>query len=180
MRIGFEPHLILGACNPRLAHSALSADRSIGLLLPWNVTLRAVGGEVEVSILDPERNVVSSRRANCEQEAARAVGPRSRLPLPVRDPGRPRVRSHLRSGVNAWGLESDLRSSRPGRPGPLCERLRSRLLLLLTERDQCAGDPSTGCRPRDPHASLAARSRFARPPSRSVPAPAHPRLSRQS
>lgn len=50
----FEPYLILGACNPRLAHQALSADRSIGLLLPCNVTLRAVADGVEVSILDPE------------------------------------------------------------------------------------------------------------------------------
>jgi uncharacterized protein (DUF302 family) len=50
----FEPYLILGACNARLAHQALSADRSIGLLLPCNVTLRAIGDAVEVSILDPE------------------------------------------------------------------------------------------------------------------------------
>ena len=50
----FEPYLILGACNPHLAHRALSADRSIGLLLPCNVTLRVVGDAVEVSILDPE------------------------------------------------------------------------------------------------------------------------------
>ena len=50
----FEPYLILGACNPHLAHQALSADRSIGLLLPCNVTLRVVGDVVEVSILDPE------------------------------------------------------------------------------------------------------------------------------
>ena len=50
----FEPYLILGACNPKLAHQALSADRSIGLLLPCNVVLRVSGEQVEVSILDPE------------------------------------------------------------------------------------------------------------------------------
>jgi len=50
----YEPYLILGACNPVLANRALTADRSIGLLLPCNVVLRQVGGEVEVSILDPE------------------------------------------------------------------------------------------------------------------------------
>ena len=50
----FEPYLILGACNPALAHKALSADRSIGLLLPCNVVLRVSGEHVEVSILDPE------------------------------------------------------------------------------------------------------------------------------
>jgi uncharacterized protein (DUF302 family) len=52
--VDFEPYLILGACNPDLAHQALSADRSIGLLLPCNVVLRASGEHVEVSILDPE------------------------------------------------------------------------------------------------------------------------------
>ena len=50
----YEPFLILGACNPSLANQALTADRSIGLLLPCNVTLRKVGPNVEVSILDPD------------------------------------------------------------------------------------------------------------------------------
>lgn len=50
----FEPYLILGACNPQLAHRALSVDRAIGLLLPCNVVLRSVTDGVEVSILDPE------------------------------------------------------------------------------------------------------------------------------
>ena len=49
-----ERYEILGACNPQLAHTALEADRSIGLLLPCNVVLRELDGTVEVSILDPE------------------------------------------------------------------------------------------------------------------------------
>ena len=52
--VDFEPYLILGACNPNLAHQALSADRSLGLLLPCNVVIRGSGEHVEVSILDPE------------------------------------------------------------------------------------------------------------------------------
>ena len=48
-----EPYIILGACNPQLAHQALDADRSIGLLLPCNVVLRQGNGDVRVSILDP-------------------------------------------------------------------------------------------------------------------------------
>ena len=52
--LDYEPFLILGVCNPQLANQALSADRSIGLLLPCTMTLRQVGTGVEVNILDPE------------------------------------------------------------------------------------------------------------------------------
>jgi uncharacterized protein (DUF302 family) len=53
--VNIERYEILGACNPQLAHQALTVNRSIGLLLPCNVVLREAGGEVEVSILDPEK-----------------------------------------------------------------------------------------------------------------------------
>lgn len=53
--VEMEPYVILGACNPQLAHRALEADRSIGLLLPCNVVLRQAEGAVRVSILDPEK-----------------------------------------------------------------------------------------------------------------------------
>lgn len=52
--VDFKPYLILGACNPQLAHKALTTDESIGLLLPCNVVLKQKGDEIEVSILDPE------------------------------------------------------------------------------------------------------------------------------
>ena len=52
--VDFMPYQILGACNPRFAYRALSADASIGLLLPCNVVLWQDGDEVVVSIQDPE------------------------------------------------------------------------------------------------------------------------------
>ena len=49
-----EDYIILGACNPPFAHQALGIDRSIGLLLPCNVVVRASADGTMVEALDPQ------------------------------------------------------------------------------------------------------------------------------
>jgi len=58
----FRPYVILGACNPPLAHRALSHDAQVGLVLPCNVTVEAdPGGQGSVTrIADPRAMLTTS------------------------------------------------------------------------------------------------------------------------
>jgi len=51
--VDFRPYVILGACNPPLAHHALNTELEIGLLLPCNVIVYEENGGSVVSIVDP-------------------------------------------------------------------------------------------------------------------------------
>lgn len=49
----FRPYVILGACNPQMAHQALQAEDKIGTMLPCNVIVQESGGRSEVAAVDP-------------------------------------------------------------------------------------------------------------------------------
>jgi len=50
-----EPYLILGACNPPLAHQALAAEPALGVLLPCNVIVYQENGQTHIAAVDAEQ-----------------------------------------------------------------------------------------------------------------------------
>lgn len=52
--VDFKKYTILGACNPKLAHSGLQAEEELGLLLPCNVIVYEKNDKTVVSVFDPQ------------------------------------------------------------------------------------------------------------------------------
>lgn len=80
--VDFRPYVILGACNPPLAHRGLTAERDLGLLLPCNVVVYAGDDarQTVVAAMDPEAALELT--ANPEvTEVAREVKARMRRVL---------------------------------------------------------------------------------------------------
>lgn len=69
--VDFRPYVILGACNPPLAHRALTAERDLGLLLPCNVIVYAAdeGGGSVVAAMDPEAALELTRNPEVREVA---------------------------------------------------------------------------------------------------------------
>ncbi|HEY8693622.1 MAG TPA: DUF302 domain-containing protein [Chloroflexota bacterium] len=73
LNVDFRPYVILGACNPPLAHKALEAEADIGLLLPCNVVVREeADGQSRVMAMDPEAAMGIVHSAALEEVASEA------------------------------------------------------------------------------------------------------------
>ncbi|WP_375201514.1 DUF302 domain-containing protein [Hyphococcus sp.] len=55
--VDFRPYRILGACNPEMAHQALSIEDKIGVMLPCNVIVQQTDKGVEVAAVDPVASI---------------------------------------------------------------------------------------------------------------------------
>ena len=81
INVDFRRYVILGACNPSLAHRALSANADVGLLLPCNVTVQEAGKGIIVTAVDPvqmlgafaDEPILSEVSAEARQKLERVI-----------------------------------------------------------------------------------------------------------
>lgn len=72
LQVDMPGYRILGACNPALAHRAITADASVGLLLPCNVVLREVPSGTRVEFANPMSMLQLVDNADVREVAADA------------------------------------------------------------------------------------------------------------
>ena len=75
--VDFRPYLILGACNPVMAHEALGLEPHVGVMLPCNVVVQQADGGVEVFAVDPAVAMAAIENADLLHHA-RTVGEKLR------------------------------------------------------------------------------------------------------
>jgi len=79
LNVDFRSYVILGACNPHLAHRALQSEPLVGVLLPCNVTVEASDGGALVSIANPEAMLTIPPLTENPEVLAVAAEARARL-----------------------------------------------------------------------------------------------------
>jgi uncharacterized protein (DUF302 family) len=68
-------YLILGACNPTMAHEAMQIEPRVGAMLPCNVIIRSTGGgKVEVSAIDPVASMAAIDNSTLKEVAGHVRG----------------------------------------------------------------------------------------------------------
>ena len=146
-----EDYVILGACNPPFAHQALGIDRSIGLLLPCNVVVRATGDRTVVEAVDPQVMVTLTGRAELKPvadqvarslTAALAEAPPGEAPLPASGPQAPRL--YLGEHNSGRWLMSSTLTREDRAPSLAAGRRRTSPGLLLGCGGLRVGEPVDG------------------------------------
>jgi uncharacterized protein (DUF302 family) len=70
----FQPYVILGACNPKMAYQALQAEDKIGTMLPCNVIVQQRKGKIEVAAIDPIASMQAVQNDNLAMVATEVRG----------------------------------------------------------------------------------------------------------
>ena len=69
--VEFRPYLILGACNPAMAHQALEVEDKVGAMLPCNVVVQErAQGSVEIAAIDPVESMQAIGNSALTEKAA--------------------------------------------------------------------------------------------------------------
>ena len=78
--VDFRKYRILGACNPPLAHRALTADDKVGVMLPCNVIVQELEPEkIEIAAIDPMAAMARVGSASLEEVAREVAGKLKRV-----------------------------------------------------------------------------------------------------
>ena len=72
--IDFQPYVILGACNPALAHEALKIEDKVGTMLPCNVIVQQTADGIEVAAVDPVASMKAIENDQLGEKAALVAG----------------------------------------------------------------------------------------------------------
>ncbi|WP_454598718.1 DUF302 domain-containing protein [Qipengyuania sp. SM2507] len=75
--VEFRRYVILGACNPTLAHEALQLEDKVGTMLPCNVIVQEIADGVEVAAVNPVASMLAIPNNELGEKAA-AVGDKLR------------------------------------------------------------------------------------------------------
>lgn len=72
--VDMPKYTILGACNPTLAHQAITGEPRIGVMLPCNVMLREIDGGIEISAVNAQSSMQAVDNPDLASIAAKVNG----------------------------------------------------------------------------------------------------------